>query len=804
MPAVATISATGLATAVAASGATNITASQNGITSTAVVLTATPPLTLATTGLPSGNVGRNYSSVLSATGGTAPLTWSITSGSLPPVLSLDPTTGQISGPPSAIGSFTFTAQVVDSGSPRQTATGLLSIAISPPPLEITTTTLPSTTMGFKYQFAVLARGGVPPYTWALSSGSLPTGFNLDQSGNITGTSSGVGIYTFRVTVTDASAVTSSAGLSLSIAAPNNGGPTPGSDDTIVFQDNFESGTLSKWAVDPVTSNYTISTHAKTGQFSVQGNIPAGLASGEMDALFMPGYDEIYVRLDAQFSAGFLNGANGAGLHWVSLRGNDVNNPFSANGQNGIRPSGTDFFLSDAMPETATQTGSQSLLPMEFSTQWPEMSCPSDYNPSTNPDCFGNPITQTPPLTNANDGQWHTYVFHMKDNSIGNHDGLQEMWIDGQKVISQTGMLWRTGTNLLWNELALQLDIPVSPQAQNIWVDNVVIWSPGTGDSTPLSITTNSLPAGTLGAAYVATLTAFGGSAPYTWSVSGALPQGLSLNASTGVISGIPTEAETVQLLLMASDSDVQTAIASDTLTTGSGQFQLPDIFSDGFENVADRTCVNAGDGATCVPGNTWADVIDISASSYVQTGCHSGLWCGAMTQPEGSDPQHNQSSLWDKAFSPPLSPGTGNYFRIWYKLPIGWQLPDFDYGNWDFKAMIFETGNVTNHAYLNFRNQGDNLTYAIGFLRGADAWILSTDNFTVDGNWHAVEVEIINSPTPHVNVWLDGKQEINSDLAGAVGNIFDWKFGGFYNSQVHPTEIFYIDDVAVSSHRIGL
>jgi Putative Ig domain len=57
----------------------------------------------------------------------------------------------------------------------------------------------------------------------------------------------------------------------------------------------------------------------------------------------------------------------------------------------------------------------------------------------------------------------------------------------------------------------------------------------------LAITTASLPQAQNGVAYSTTLVASGGTTPYTWAIlSGSLPPGLSLNASTGVISGTPT------------------------------------------------------------------------------------------------------------------------------------------------------------------------------------------------------------------------------------------------------------------------
>jgi len=69
------------------------------------------------------------------------------------------------------------------------------------------------------------------------------------------------------------------------------------------------------------------------------------------------------------------------------------------------------------------------------------------------------------------------------------------------------------------------------------------------------IMTASLPNGTMGTAYSATLTAVG-TAPFTWSVSsGKLPQGLSLNAQSGVISGTPYASGTFTFEIQASNGD---------------------------------------------------------------------------------------------------------------------------------------------------------------------------------------------------------------------------------------------------------
>jgi hypothetical protein len=90
--------------------------------------TTAPPLTIVSASLPAGAVGTAYLQALIATGGTAPYTWSIVSGSLPPGLALS--SGTIGGTPAAAGSFNFTAKASDSAS--RTATVSLSISIAAP------------------------------------------------------------------------------------------------------------------------------------------------------------------------------------------------------------------------------------------------------------------------------------------------------------------------------------------------------------------------------------------------------------------------------------------------------------------------------------------------------------------------------------------------------------------------------------------------------------------------------------------------------------------------------------------------
>jgi len=94
--------------------------------------TNTTPLDITTTALPGATLGVPYSQALEARGGTTPYTWSISSGSLPAGLSLAPSTGVISGTPSAEGAISFTVQVTDSAPTPATDTQALSITVALP------------------------------------------------------------------------------------------------------------------------------------------------------------------------------------------------------------------------------------------------------------------------------------------------------------------------------------------------------------------------------------------------------------------------------------------------------------------------------------------------------------------------------------------------------------------------------------------------------------------------------------------------------------------------------------------------
>ena len=176
-------------------------------------------LAISTSSLPNGTVGTTYSASLQASGGTIPYSWKLSSGSLPAGLTLSSSTAAISGTPSATGTSSFTVTATDSG--NNTATKSLSIAIAAAKqtLSISTSSLAGGKVGTAYSATLTAAGGSTPYSWSISSGSLPSGLTLNaSSGAIAGTPSAYGTSSFTAKVTDSSTGTATKSLSIVVAA----------------------------------------------------------------------------------------------------------------------------------------------------------------------------------------------------------------------------------------------------------------------------------------------------------------------------------------------------------------------------------------------------------------------------------------------------------------------------------------------------------------------------------------------------------------------------------------------------------
>ncbi len=171
---------------------------------------ACAPLSITSSSpLSAGTVGQVYSSQLQTSGGQAPITFSLASGSLLPGLSLS-SSGNISGTPTTAGNYSFTVSATDSCSAgAQNIQGIFSITINPAPCPVLSIASPSTlstgTVGLGYSYQLHTSGGQAPLTFSVISGSLPPGLNLNITGFISGTPTAAGNYSFTVRATDSCA-----------------------------------------------------------------------------------------------------------------------------------------------------------------------------------------------------------------------------------------------------------------------------------------------------------------------------------------------------------------------------------------------------------------------------------------------------------------------------------------------------------------------------------------------------------------------------------------------------------------------
>jgi hypothetical protein len=547
----------------------------NGATATAsFTLTINPSLAITTTSpLPTGTVGGNYSQTLTATGGTAPLSWTVATGTLPPGLTLN-STGQITGTPTTAATSNFTAQVKDVNG--ATASKTFALAVNPAPVITTNSPLPTGTVGVSYLQALTVTGGSGQYTWTVSVGALPAGLVLNSAaGQISGTPTTSGPSSFTIQVTDSNqvkatkafTVTINAALTIITYSPLPAGmvgavysvPMIATGGTAPYTWTVSGGALpAGLSLNSVQGRIGgTPTTAGNASFSIQVSDSQGLTATKSLSLTITGV--LVITTSAALPAGTVSAnysqtvqaTGGAAPYIWALIGGSLPAGLSLNSATG------------AISGTPTASGHAS-----FTIRI------TDANQATTTAAFALTVNPPPAIKNQQLPNPIVGASYSQTVSVSGGTGPFTFTVTkgalppGLSLNSTTGLI--SGTPTASGPVSFTITVTDS---------NGVIGSQSFSPTTSrVTITTTSpLPGGTEGIGYAPfTLLATGGTQPYIWKVSvGALPAGLSLNSATGQIGGQPAAGGTANFTIQVTDANGVIASAPFTLAILSSTIVTP-------------------------------------------------------------------------------------------------------------------------------------------------------------------------------------------------------------------------------------
>ncbi|HWX65383.1 MAG TPA: putative Ig domain-containing protein [Rhodanobacter sp.] len=534
-----------------------------GFVTVTVPVNPAPTITLSPTTLNTMTVATAFSQTIVPTGGTAPYVFSVTAGALPAGLTLNTSTGVLSGTPSAGGTFNFTVGVHDAGA--GTGSSAYSVTVQPPTVVVTPASLAAATQNTAYSASISASGGTAPYTYAKTSGALPAGLTLASNGTISGTPTATGSFTFTVTATDSS---------------TGAGPYTGSRSyTLVVNPAVPviSPTSLPAPVIGTAYSQTISATGGTAPYSFAvsaGALPAGLTLSAAGVLSgtptatgsfsftaqvtdsasvtaTQNYTLLIAAPTVTVAPATLPAATLHAAYSQNVTASGGTAPYTFN-HTGTLPTGLSLSSAGVLSGTPSSAGT-------FNFTISATDSTTGTGPFVGSQAYSITVSapviaiSPPTLPHAQTGVAYSQALIASGGLSPYTFAVTGGTLPAGIALSSAGTL--SGTPTEGGSHSITVTATDSNGDSGSIALTLVV------DAPSIALAPASLVAANVGTSYSQGITASGGTAPYTFSLqSGSLPAGLTL-ASNGAVSGTPTATGTFNITVQATDS-----------STGSGPY----------------------------------------------------------------------------------------------------------------------------------------------------------------------------------------------------------------------------------------
>ncbi|HMV81641.1 MAG TPA: putative Ig domain-containing protein [Blastocatellia bacterium] len=515
-----------------------------------------PIITISPASLPAGTVNAAYSQAITTTGGTGAATFTLQSGALPTGMTLS-SGGVLSGTTTQTGTFNFTVRAQDPAGCPVFRTYTLTINCQT--ITVNPTELPNPTVSVAYNQTLTTTGAIGAVSFSLISGSLPTGLTLSAGGVISGTTTSSATFTFTARVIDANGCigsrvyTLTPGCTAILVRPS---VIPNAGLGVAYSQQFTqtggvgmitwsvgSGTLPP-GLSLLSSGLLSGTPNTPGTytFSIQANAPGGCAGSAQYTLVIP-CPTILLNpatlpdgMRGTFYSQTLTQTGGSGaINWVVSGEGPLPAGLSLNAGSGV------------LSGTPNETG---LFPITI-TAMDVNGCVGTRNYLLSINC--QTINLTPAtLPAATAGTNYNQVILQNGGAL-------------PLPFTFSLIAGALPPGLTFSAFPINAAIVGTPTQAGTYDFTIRVTDgnncPGeraytmTVNCPTITISPTALPDGRFGVAYNQTFTQTGGVGTINWSFTGALPNGLSLDAATGVISGVPNLAGTYNFTVIATDAN---------------------------------------------------------------------------------------------------------------------------------------------------------------------------------------------------------------------------------------------------------